>query len=81
MNKLDGYALYMTPYCPFCVMVVNAMKELKIEMEMRDTTHSKYRKELQAGGGRTTVPCLKHPDGTWQYESRDIIAFLQTKVA
>ncbi len=25
------------------------------------------------------VPCLKHPDGNWQYESDDIITFLKKK--
>ncbi len=78
----EGYIFYYSPYCPFCVRVTNVIDQLGIKMEMRDTiSSSEYREELIKGGGRSTVPCLLHPDGTWQYESMDIIAFLEKKSA
>ncbi|WP_372367464.1 glutathione S-transferase N-terminal domain-containing protein [Candidatus Uabimicrobium sp. HlEnr_7] len=80
MKDFKDYTLYYSPYCPFCVRVLNAFKGLDIEISMKDTGDSANKKELVNGGGKATVPCLKHPDGTWQYESLDIIDFVKKKL-
>ncbi|RFA30041.1 glutaredoxin [Alkalilimnicola ehrlichii] len=79
----EQLALYQSDYCPFCVQVRIAMQELGLELEIRDTTRQpEHRRELIAGGGRGTVPCLRidHTDGDteWMYESADIIDYLRT---
>ena len=75
-----GMALYHYESCMFCARVRRAIATLKLNIELRDvlrdTTH---RRDLEAGGGRTTVPCLRIDDGgktRWMYESADIIAYL-----
>jgi glutathione S-transferase len=42
--------------------------------------HTKYKHQLEEGGGKVQVPCLrieKDGDVTWLYESDDIIQYLQ----
>ena len=80
MTELKDYTLYYSPYCPFCVRVLTAFKELNVTVTMKDTGDSANKQELINGGGKGTVPCLKHPDGTWQYESLDIIKFMKEKL-
>lgn len=89
-------ALYFSPYCPYCHRVLNAMVELGLNPELAAETasgvalkntfsHREYANELKAGGGKSTVPCLRieHEDGgvEWLYESLDIVAFLQRELA
>ncbi len=80
-HTLENYTLYYSPYCPFCVRVTDAFKQMDVTVELRDTNDPEYRNELIAGGGKATVPCLKHPDGRWQYESLDIINYVKKKVS
>lgn len=73
---LSGYILYYFPSCSFCRIVVDEIESLQLKIEMRNIQkNSKFRAELVTGGGKSTVPCLKHPNGRWQYESADIIDF------
>ncbi len=79
-------SLYYFDTCPYCVLVLDALKELKLEMELRHILeHEQYAEELVREGGIDMVPCLKiiHPDGRvqWMYESLDIIAYLKKRVS
>ena len=74
--------LYQSSTCPFCLRVRHAIRQLGIDVAMKNPHRSdEARRELLAGGGRTTVPCLRIGNGgevpTWMYESRDIVAYLR----
>ncbi len=87
--KLDLKATTMTLYqfeaCPFCVKVRRAMKRQSIKIELRDAKNNPtHRDELEQGGGKIKVPCLKiEKEGqvTWMYESSDIINYLEKEFA
>lgn len=59
--------------------------KLNLPLEYRDVKkNDRYRKELEEGGGKVQVPCLRINRGDeveWMYESDDIIDFLETKFA
>ena len=82
MNTATQYALYYYDACPFCQMVLRSLNNVNVEVELRNTlTDPTNRQALIQGGSRSTVPCLRiEKDGQeqWMYESRDIIAFLQS---
>ena len=73
--------LYHYLSCPFCRRVSAAARQLGMNIETRDILlDAEARAELIAGGGRSTVPCLRidKPEGSvWMYESRDIIRYLE----
>lgn len=73
--------LYHFPTCPFCLRVRRVIKQLKLDIELRDINRvSEYRTELITNGGRSTVPCLRIQDSEgnvqWMYESSDITRYL-----
>ena len=69
--------LYHFDSCPYCVKVRDVIKELNVELEMRDTrADDTYRQELLALAGKTQVPCLVI-DGKPMHESDDIIDYLK----
>jgi len=69
--------LYHFESCPYCVRVRNAVKELGLDLEMRDTREKEaYREELIVLTGKTQVPCLVI-DGKPMLESADIINYLK----
>ncbi|PCJ19872.1 MAG: glutaredoxin [Candidatus Cloacimonadota bacterium] len=71
--------LYQYPQCPFCARVLQAIKPLNLDIELRNTiTNPKYKQELKALTGRTTVPCLVE-NGKPMFESADIIKYLKSK--
>ena len=75
-------AMYQFSACPFCIKVRKEMARLGLAIEKRDAQHNKtHRAELEAGGGRVKVPCLRiegdRSEIQWLYESDDIIAYLQ----
>ena len=79
----DLMSLYHYDTCFFCGMVRSKIDQLGLDIELRNIMRdAKHRAGLQAGGGRTTVPCLRidHPDGhvEWMYESRDICHYLDS---
>lgn len=76
---MSNYVLYHFAACPFCVRVRHFMQENDINIEERDIRENpQYREELKVGGGSTQVPCLYIKDeGSWMYESMDIIRYLQ----
>ena len=73
-------SLYYSPWCPFCVRVVNALKRMSVKVELRDTGDRNFLLQLKNGGGKTQVPCLLIDNGgqkQWLYESDDIITYLK----
>ncbi len=84
-EKLADHSLYQFFACPFCVKTRRAIHRLGVKVELRDINKfSQYRVELEREGGRVKVPCLKIGDGAevrWMYESDDIIAYLEQRVA
>ncbi len=81
---LDGHSLYQFFACPFCVKTRRAVHALGVDLELRDINKEPHRRaELEQGGGRVKVPCLRIDNGdqvTWLYESGDIIEYLQNRV-
>ena len=81
MKKMS---LYYMPSCPYCVKVLNAMRELDLEadIELRDKiAEPKHGRDLKAATGIGMVPCLRIQEGTedrWMHESSDIVAYLRT---
>ncbi|SHH97624.1 glutaredoxin family protein [Ferrimonas marina] len=82
--KLDAamsdYRLYQYAACPFCVKVRRSLRRHNLNIELRDAKQEPHRSELEQGGGRLMVPCLrieKAGEVTWMYESSDIIAYLE----
>ena len=77
----QALALYQFKTCPFCIKVRKHMASLSLPIETRDAQHDEnHRRELEQGGGRVKVPCLRiaKDDGSveWLYESSDINAYL-----
>ena len=73
-------ALYHYESCMFCARVRKAIATLNLKIELRDVLRdANHRRDLERGGGRGTVPCLRigrGDDAKWMYESADIIAYL-----
>ena len=74
-------ALYTRGCCFFCVYVMRAIKQLGLEVELRDVGRDPgHRSDLIAATGRKTVPVLhiEHADGRieWLPESREIVRYL-----
>ena len=85
-EKTRQLTLYQFKTCPFCIKVRRTMKQLALNIELRDAQKKQtHRQELIEGGGEAKVPCLKivHEDGRieWLYESDDIISYLQNSFA
>lgn len=85
-EKTGKLTLYQFRTCPFCIKVRRCMKQLALNIELRDTQkNQQHRQELIEGGGEVKVPCLRiiHDDGRveWMYESGDIISYLQKSFA
>jgi glutaredoxin len=85
-QAVRGLALYQYHACPFCVKTRRAMRRLGVDIELRDAKGDpQWRDQLLREGGRLQVPCLYIPadagQAEWLYESNDIIAFLDQRVA
>lgn len=82
-SNAENLALYQFAACPFCVKVRRELHRLDLELPLRDAKGSElYRSELEHGGGRIKVPCLRIDEGensTWLYESNDIIEYLRER--
>lgn len=77
-------ALYQFKTCPFCIKVRREVKRLSLNIDLRDAQHDAlHRAELQNGGGKPQVPCLKLTDEQgnvqWLYESDVIIQLLRSR--
>ncbi|MBJ7262770.1 MAG: glutaredoxin [Burkholderiaceae bacterium] len=84
-REAAALALYQFQACPFCVKTRRAMHRLNVPVALRDAKHDpRAREELQTGGGRVKVPCLRIEEAgatRWMYESNDIIAYLEGRFA
>jgi len=84
-SKAQSLALYQFDACPFCVKVRRAMKRQSVNIELRDAkNNATHRQELELGGGRVKVPCLRiesEQGVEWMYESSDIVAYLEKEFA
>jgi glutaredoxin len=82
--KLKKLSIYEFVMCPFCIKVRRHMHRQNLPIELKDAKESPYREELQNGGGKIQVPCLKieNEDGSikWMYESSDIIQYLDQNI-
>jgi glutaredoxin len=79
--RTRSLALYHFPTCPFCLKTRRTVRQLSLDIELRDAQHDEsQRAALIAGGGKPQVPCLliASADGqqTWLYESDAISAYL-----
>lgn len=69
--------LYYFPSCPFCVLVLDALDRLGLDIPMRDiNAEAGARDDLIKLGGKSQVPCLII-DGKPMYESGDIVRWLE----
>lgn len=79
----ETLALYYTPSCPYCQLVLRAIDALGVDIELRDVWREpRHREDLVAARGRATVPVLRCTTATvdrWMPESRDIVAYLQSR--
>ena len=61
------------------------LQDAGLDIPLKDTLRDPVaRRELIAGGGRATVPCLRIETDSgvrWLYESMDIVAYLQENAA
>ena len=85
-EKTRQLILYQFKTCPFCIKVRRTMKQLALNIELRDAQKNQQnRQQLIDGGGEAKIPSLKitHEDGQieWMYESDDIINYLQKSFA
>ena len=76
----ESYVLYQYASCPFCARVDRFLREFDIDIEYRDTLRDREdNAEHVAGGGSSTVPCLRISSESgvrWLYESLDIMQYL-----
>ncbi len=83
-ETMQGLSLYHFYACPFCVRTRRALHKLNIQIENRDINKNpEFRKELQEGGGKVQVPCLRIEENNntrWLYESKDIVSFLEKRI-
>ncbi|MBV1858837.1 MAG: glutathione S-transferase N-terminal domain-containing protein [Nannocystaceae bacterium] len=73
-----GLSLYHFDTCPYCVRVRRALKDLGLDLELKDILRdSAAHADLVAATGRQSVPVLHIEDGdVWMPESGDIVRFL-----
>ena len=77
----EKLALYYYDACPFCQLVLREIRDLGVDVELRNVLHTpEYREELIDVRGRGTVPVLRIMSGDgsdrWMPESRDIVRYL-----
>ncbi|MDD0852670.1 glutathione S-transferase N-terminal domain-containing protein [Halobacteriovorax sp. GB3] len=70
--------LFYFDSCPFCQIVLQAIKELNIKVDYKDIFSDQQNLErLVSDTGRRTVPCL-YIDNKPMHESSDIIQWLKS---
>lgn len=82
--QANDLALYHFGFCPYCRMVRSKMKQLALDIELRDIhQQDSHFQALLSGGGKQTVPCLRITDAEgqdqWMYESADIMDYLDKR--
>ena len=83
---IQSLALYYASWCPYCVRVLNTIKELDLSelVILRNVDEDQHYDDLRTARGRGTVPVLRiqqDDDGedVWMPESKEIKAFLQER--
>lgn len=81
ITQSQKLALYHFDSCPFCAKTRRSIDELNVDIELRNIQlNHQHRMDLQQGGHKTQVPCLRIEDAQgktqWLYESDDIIHYL-----
>jgi len=72
------YILYTLEHCPYCHRVIDAAKEMGIELKIKDRGQAENMAELIELGGIKQVPYLYDvEEGKGMYESEDIIGYLK----
>lgn len=83
--ELASMSLYQFYACPFCIKTRRALHKLNLPIQTRSaSTGSPFRHELEQGGGKIQVPCLrieKNGNSQWMYESSAIIEYLEQRFA
>lgn len=79
-------SLYYRHTCPFSQKVLDEIKQLRLEVELRNISlDENYQQELVQRGGLQQVPCLlietDNESERWLYESAEIISYLRHQVA
>ncbi len=79
-EEIKGMSLYQLYACPFCIKTRRALHKLNLPIELKSVAAgSPYREELEQGGGKIQVPCLRiqqNGEDQWMYESSEIIDYL-----
>jgi len=82
-EELRELSLYQLYACPFCIKTRRTLRRLNLPMTLKSVAAgSPYRAELEQGGGKIQVPCLRiQHDGKdeWMYESSEIIDYLNQR--
>lgn len=82
-DQLKEMTIYQLYACPFCIKTRRALHRLNLPMKIKSVSEgSPYREELEQGGGRIQVPCLRlqqNGSDVWMYESSDIIHYLEER--
>jgi glutaredoxin len=77
--------LYQFHACPFCVKTRRTLRRLNVPVALRDAKNNELdRQTLLNEGGKIKVPCLRIEESgqtVWMYESKAIIAYLDTRFA
>lgn len=80
-EQVKSMQIYQLYACPFCIKTRRALRRLNLPIMTRNVQMgSPYRAELEQGGGRIQVPCLRMQQNgadVWMYESSDIIRYLE----
>ena len=84
MDAVEQYQLFKSDTCGFCHRVRSFLQQNGMEVPLRDINRDQEAfRELLAGGGKGTVPCLRIESGdgavSWMYESMDIMEYLAGK--
>ena len=71
--------LFILETCPYCIKVINYMKENNIDFRKIDISNKESEASLIQIGGKRQVPFLIDKERNIQmYESNDIIEYLKT---
>ena len=82
VSENTQFSLYYYDSCPFCARVLSSLRNIKVNVELRNiASDPNHRNALHKATRRTTVPCLRIDNGKdsqWMFESMDIMRFLQS---
>ncbi len=84
-REASRMSLFQFHACPFCVKTRRTLRRLNVPMTLHDAKNDPAQRErLLAGGGKIKVPCLyieSEGETRWLYDSKAIIAYLESRFA